>query len=231
MPSPITRPSLHDHGADDRVRAGLPAGPAGELDRPHQMLHVAFRRGGSGHPENTVTCAHVFARPGWALTNVRPRAPSAPDRARADSRRRLRAARVEHRLRAAVRLFDRRGVALHLARRRDVLAGPGPGLLPEPRHLHLPRLRAPAGDVRAARLRCSASRSGTSPTSSTRTRPRSGSRPGCWPRRCAWAAWRPPTGPPGGCGESARASWRPPCSRSRSCRWRTRASRSRTWER
>src|SRR5688572_22808955 len=86
---------------------------------------------------------------GWALTNVRPRA---PPRARPDPGRRLRPARVEHRLRAPVRLFDRRGVAFHEPGGRDVPAGPRPRLLPEPLGVHVSGLRAAAGHVRPARL-------------------------------------------------------------------------------
>ena len=51
MPSPITRPSLTTHRADHGVRAGLPARAPGELDRPHQMLRIAFRRGVADHPK------------------------------------------------------------------------------------------------------------------------------------------------------------------------------------
>src|SRR5262245_21719136 len=86
---------------------------------------------------------------GWAVTNVRPRA---PPRARPHPGGRLCPARVEHRLRAAVRLLDRRGLAFHLARGRDVLAGPRSRLLPEPGRVHVPGLCPAARDVRAARV-------------------------------------------------------------------------------
>ena len=52
-------------------------------------------------------------------------------------------------------------------------------------------------DVRAARLRSSTCPSGTSPSSSARTPPRSGWPPAPWPRCSAWWAWWPPTGPRG----------------------------------
>ena len=49
-------------------------------------------------------------------------------------------------------VLDRRGHAFREPRGRDVLAGPRPGLLPEPDGLHVRRVRAAAGDVRAARV-------------------------------------------------------------------------------
>ena len=89
------------------------------------------------------------AGPLRSVPNVRPRA---PPRARADPGGRPRAAPLEHRLRPAVRVLDRRGVALHEPRGRDVLAGPRSRLLPEPLRVHVPDLRAVPRDVRPAGL-------------------------------------------------------------------------------
>ena len=51
MPSPITRPSLTTHGPDDRVRTGLPARAAGQLDGPLKVSRVALCGRGLGHSE------------------------------------------------------------------------------------------------------------------------------------------------------------------------------------
>ncbi len=77
------------------------------------------------------------------------RAPGAP---RPDSDRRLRAPDLEQRLRPPLRLEPRRGLAFRQPLGGDVLAGLRSRLLPEPRRLHLPDLRPPAGHVRAARV-------------------------------------------------------------------------------
>src|SRR5918998_247997 len=97
----------------------------------------------------TGAVGHLLTRESTIPTaGLRPRAPPDPG---ADPARRLRRAGLEQRLRAAVRVLGRRGVALREPRRGDVLAGPRPGLLPEPGRLHVPDLRPVAGDVRAAR--------------------------------------------------------------------------------
>ena len=147
IPSPRTWPSLTTTAPTIGLGLVCPRAP-GELDRSAAGACASRSvAAGSGHPKTP------YQRPvSGPATNVRPRAPPASPRARADSRRRLCAARLEHRLRPSVRLLDRRGVAFHLARGRDVLAGPRPRLLPEPGHVHVPDLRGAAGDVRAARF-------------------------------------------------------------------------------
>ena len=152
MPSPITFPSFTTTAPTIGFGLVCPrarAASSSALNRCCASRSVAVM---PGIPKTPYQRA-VPGPPGWAVTNVRRRAPPAPPRARADPGRRLRPARLEHRLRAAVRLLDRRGVAFHLAGGRDVLAGPRPRLLPEPRRVHVPPLRAAAGDVRAARIR------------------------------------------------------------------------------
>ena len=124
------------------------------------------------------------------------------------------------RLRAALRLLRRRGLALHQARRRG-LPRREPGLLPEPVGVHLPAApRLP----RACRCRSAAARRSSTATAPTR---RGSSR-----SRAALAAVLCLAGVGGGLlrraaavGPRAPGSSPPRCSASRSCRSRSRASR------
>ena len=139
-------------------------------------------------------------------------------RARADDRRRPRAARAPQRPRAAVRLLRRRGLALHQAGGRGVPRRQ-PRLLPEPVRVHvpaaprLPRRRDPERrrrvdhrglpHERAVGVRALA-------------RARRAALPGGRRRRLLGRAAAAGTGAPG--------SSPPPCSASRSCRSRSAAS-------
>ena len=183
-PSPITRPSLHDDGADERVRAGLPARLCGELDAPEEVALVALCGRGLGHfaalraspvdsrvnstsgsPRRPLRCGACNVRPARCTASARPH-----------PRRRLRPARVEQRLRAAVRL-DSIDEGSHFTNRAVEMFWQDldPGLLPEPVRLHVPRLRPAAGDVRPARLPLRPPVRERDRRSSTRTRRRSGS--------------------------------------------------------
>ena len=160
-PSPIDRPSLTTTAPTSGFGLVRPRGPRGELDRPPAGALVALggrvgmARGCWGprgsRPTNAWQPSGVTAP--WPSLSGRPRCPS-----RSGVARRARAHRrspaswlrlAQQRLRAALRLQRRRGLALHQPRGGDVRRRRQPGLLPEPLGLHIPGPRGAATALRA----------------------------------------------------------------------------------